>query len=497
MKYISDIITEEVLSKFQYGEKYLIESQTGSGKSYMIQNTLYNYAKKNNKKILLLSNRVILREQNKADLGIERLETINPTNYQYLEKKVYEDNIPLKDIYSKYDYIVMDEVHYIFADASFSRKTDLLMDTIINPPKDKILILISATPQILKKFNQIKKENIYSIKYDYNYINSIYFYNKKNAPENIIRTLSENEKVIFFSDAKTAHHLSQQFDDADFICSRSNNIFYSSKMDSIYQSIINTSTFPSNILCTTKVLDNGINIKDPSVTTIIIDEIELITLIQELGRKRILNQNDKINLYIRNQNNGFIKNELRLINSQLKSLSDFENMNIDDFIKKYKKTYYSAVIDNDLNINIAIKQRLLYLKDEYENMIKHPDGYKLKVHELLGLPHEGFHNTVNKSTKKEESRLIYNNADDYTEKLSLIDIIKKYEGLHLDQESQDKFKYEFFNNLFSSRKRHFKNRGILSINSILSEDSISYVVISIRKKIKGVKKTFWILTPTE
>ena len=495
--YISDIITDDLINSFKQGEKYLIESQTGSGKSYMIQNNLYNYAVKNNKRILLLSNRVILRDQNKVDLGEEKLRVITPINYQYFEKRVYEDQISLDELYFGYDYIVMDEVHYIFADASFSRKTDLLIETIINPPKDKVLILISATPQILKRFNKIKKENIHTVQYDYSYIKNLYFYNKRTAPEGIIKTLPDNQKVIYFSDAKSAQELANKFENAEFICSRSNQHYYTPKMDKIYLEIVKNSQFRENILCATKVLDNGINIKDSSVTTIIIDEMEIITLIQELGRKRILDSNDNINLYIRNQNNGFIRNELRLINAQLKHLSDFENMELIDFIKKYKKMDYSSVIDHDMQVNIAVKQRLLYLKEEYEQIIKHPDGYKLRIYELLGINHKGFRSVYNKLKKKQETRLIYNNGDDYTEKLLLINLMSKYRGLILDSDQQEKFKYEFFNVLFSSRKLSFKNRGILSINSILREENAAYTIHSFKKQANNTRKRYWKILPLD
>lgn len=84
-KYISDIITKEEISKWKLGEKYLIRSGTGSGKSYWVKNVLYQYCFEKNRRILFLSNRNILKNQNEEDLGKEKLEIVKTANYQYKE----------------------------------------------------------------------------------------------------------------------------------------------------------------------------------------------------------------------------------------------------------------------------------------------------------------------------------------------------------------------------------------------------------------------------
>ena len=55
-KYISDIVTKEEIDKWKSGQRILINSQTGTGKSEFIKNNLYEYCKLLNKKILLMSN---------------------------------------------------------------------------------------------------------------------------------------------------------------------------------------------------------------------------------------------------------------------------------------------------------------------------------------------------------------------------------------------------------------------------------------------------------
>ena len=107
-KYISDIITSKEIEKWNKGQKYLIRSGTGSGKSHFVKNVLYEHCSNNNKKILLLSNRNILKSQNEEDLGEEKIKTIKPQNYQYFESLVLNYDADLSNLIDKYDFIVFE-----------------------------------------------------------------------------------------------------------------------------------------------------------------------------------------------------------------------------------------------------------------------------------------------------------------------------------------------------------------------------------------------------
>ena len=54
---ISNIITESVIKSWKPGDNVLVSAPMGSGKSYFCKNTLYNVAKNNNDKILMLIHR--------------------------------------------------------------------------------------------------------------------------------------------------------------------------------------------------------------------------------------------------------------------------------------------------------------------------------------------------------------------------------------------------------------------------------------------------------
>lgn len=64
-----------------------------------------------------------------------------------------------------------------------------------------------------------------------------------------------------------------------------------------FRQITQSERFDCRFLFTTKVLDNGVNLKDKSIKHIIIEMPDIIEFIQCLGRKRICDAQDTIKLY--------------------------------------------------------------------------------------------------------------------------------------------------------------------------------------------------------
>jgi hypothetical protein len=471
-KYISDIITPDIISNWQLGQKYLIRSGTGSGKSYWVKNVLYEYCKERGNKILLLSNRNILKNQNKEDLGEEKRKIITAENYQYLESEVLNKDKEIHSMIKPFRVIVLDEAHFFHTDSQFNRQTDTLLNIIKSPLEDKILIVITATPEVLLKYYDFPKENTYNIQTNYNYIEKLSFYTKEKTPEAIIQNMPDGEKAIYFGDALQAWELKNKFDDAIFICAKGNRLYKEKEMGVNVKEIVEKSMFSARLLCTTKVLDNGVNLMDADLKTIIIDTLDPITLIQELGRKRVVDGNERINVYIRNQHRGIIHFNRQKIENQLKNLADFENLSKEDFIKKYRKQNYADIIDNDLQVNIAKKQNLLYVKDLYDQLMDEKDSYKQYISKLLGKNEAG-------------------DGDMELEKVSLADILRGMIGSKLYKEEQEKFKLDFFNLIFSPKKTNYRHRALRSINALLEEDNLPYRVTSGRDVKEKRKRTFW------
>ncbi|HFH0132179.1 TPA: helicase C-terminal domain-containing protein, partial [Clostridioides difficile] len=156
------------------------------------------------------------------------------------------------------------------------------------------------------------------------------------------------------------------------------------------ESIISQSKFNSKVLIATKVLDNGINIKDENVKNIVIMALDKTTFLQELGRVRVDIDNPyKINLFIPMKNkktfiNLFFRNYLPRIN-QLKIFNDeFGDEYSSDVIKTFENNSFASKKPKNFTriFNIEFKNvydDLFYLeKVFYDNEIVGFDEEKRK-----------------------------------------------------------------------------------------------------------------------
>jgi hypothetical protein len=473
-QFISDIITTEEIKKWRPGERILITAQTGTGKSHFVKNNIYDFCSKHNLKCLLLSNRSLLKNQNIAGLG-DRTKIVLPMNYQQLENQMLMGK-NIYQIYAGFDIVVMDEIHYVFNDAMFSRNTDLLLEPLKKPLKDKIFIFITATPVALLDY-QSEYEYVYTIPTDYSYIKNLFFYNGPNIPESIFQKLNKTDKVIYFSsNASESFELSEKFENAAFICSESNKLHSKSNKEAREQ-IEDESKFYKKYLCTTKVLDNGINIIDKDLRHVIIDMLDPVSFIQCLGRKRIVDQNDYINLYVKNYHGGTINYNLRFTKLKLGTVDEFEELGSELFQEEYRKKEFDSIIDNDFKINEAKRHCYKIQIDYLETMLQDEDklGYKKYICNLLDFD-------INKTR----------NADMEYEMMGIVELMENMSNRKLYADEQERLKEIFFGNIFSPKNTNLRNRGLKSINAILEEDNIPYRVTSSKER-KGDNrnKHYW------
>lgn len=184
---------------------YLIEAGCGMGKNYFVFNTLFPYAQQNGKQMLVFSNRVALREQQQEQTQEKDIKLIT---YQSLEHDEYlgtmqdtKDKVKgLMQQVGEYDYIILDEAHYLYQDAPFNKNTETIIELIEKYRTSKIIVLLSATPDLLKKYLQIDKA--YFFKADYSYIKEVQYYTKRDTLDEIISKIPEDEKIVVFADSK-------------------------------------------------------------------------------------------------------------------------------------------------------------------------------------------------------------------------------------------------------------------------------------------------------
>lgn len=191
-----------------------------------------------------------------------------------------------------FDYIIIDEAHYLFQDALFNRNTEIMLNMVEKLQKSRVIVLMSATADLLKKYfvGQIKK--CYHVSADYSYIKTVYCYTTLDSVNKILNEVPPNEKVVMFgNNKKRLQMLHREYPNSEYLNS-------GNKDESLaFQQITQNECFSCQMLFTTKVLDNGVNLKDKAIKHIIIEQTDMVEFIQCLGRKRVQSPDDIITLY--------------------------------------------------------------------------------------------------------------------------------------------------------------------------------------------------------
>ena len=404
LKWVSDTIGDGY-KLWKGGDIVTIQAQTGTGKTYFIKSKLIPYAEYY-EKILLLANRIELKRQLKIDLLKNMHEEI-PESLEELDKMCTFGNVTIMSYqqlnyishaekYNQnklnlncYSYIICDECHFIQADSSFNNMTDYSLDNIIHSYDNAIKIFISATmeevkPMIEKSYEKkskcfgASKYKVYNYTtgIDYSYLDTSYFKTIKDIGFTIKNNESEDKWLVFVNkidDAKTIKELIRDKKKVSIITKDTND-----DNDDL-QSIIKNSKFISDVLITTKALDNGVNIEDTNVKNIVIMALDRITFIQELGRLRMNIENPyKVNLYIRTKSKGTFttlinmvyKKKFKIIDEFMgtkdgqtdKENKDSREVTYEKFCMKYNREYKK------------LPQDILYLDNEGKWNIN-PMGY--------------------------------------------------------------------------------------------------------------------------
>jgi hypothetical protein len=475
---ISDIITLDVIeNEWEMGMKILIKSQMGTGKTYWAQNTLYEYCKKNNYKCLFFSNRNLLRRQNEKSL-IGKEDVFETVNYQNVSEKIY-GGIDLSEIYNGYDVVLLDEIQFFLSDSSFNRKTDLLLKSLKYKYPDKLIVLMSATPEMLFEYKR-KYDKVYDFPDDYSYIEKLSFYRGKEAVINILKYLPVGEKAIYFANsAEEAYNIMMLFKErASFICSPQKELYGNFCDLETLNQIAENDKFECDILCTTKILDTGVNIKDPLVKTVIMDGTDPTNIIQSIGRRRIENDGEKISIYMKNVHGGDMFHVIKRCREQLWWVEELKRLGKEEFQMKYKKERFPDIIDNDASVNVAVYHYYNYIKNFYENYLKKSDiNFRKHFRKYFQIP----------ETKEELF------AEYELQKPDLVKIVEENKGIKFFEEDQSKISEKFFSAVLSSNISNKKCVGINAIKKILKYSELPYTMES--KRETGGKRrfdTYWV-----
>lgn len=386
INYVSNIIGDDY-KEWKPGDVIIIDAQTGTGKNYFIENTLIPWISPN-KKLLYLSNRTNLKREVKIRLlekyskeipetldeldHIKTIENITISSYHALQhsslNQAYKGKI--FDL-SRYDYIVLDECHFVLADSGYNNLCYLTyMKLFVMQYHNITKVFMSATMQeIIEdiiKYAPIDKTHTYETGKDYSYAQVKYFkhYGYTETITNMIKNdISDEKWLIFISNLKHAKKILEALGEDN--CS----IIKSGTKSEELENLLKENQFKKKVLIATKALDNGINIKDDLLTNIVILAWDQTSLLQMLGRKRIKPEEAQlINLYISTRSKNAFKGLLRKYEAKQKDIDLFnlENDNKNSFNKKYDNKlsricddiFYKDAETNEFMLNPIGKVRL-------------------------------------------------------------------------------------------------------------------------------------------
>lgn len=377
---VTDLIKKEDVEKWKPRDNILIASPMGAGKSYFCKNTLYDMAKSVNGKILMLIHRSNCVEQFQYEIEADgKVDVIEVITYQSLEYSVLH-NTNKFDL-SKYMFVVCDEFHYFFNDSSFNNKTAISFNMIMSNT-ESVHVFMSATGDHMARYmrkyikdNGLEKAIEYEIPFDFSFIQQLTFFHKDKTMEEFLKEgVAKGDKGIFFiQSAEKAYKLYSKYKKyCVFNCSANNRKYYEYVDRNKIKDILINQRFNEQFLITTSCFDAGINIIDTDVKHIVIDIVDIGSLIQCIGRKRIQNEDDKLNIYIKIINNQKLAGLKRTMEKKIE-MADFymdNGYSVDKLIEKYP-------MQNDIN-NILYDD-LVY--DQNGNVI--PNSYTKRINEPM------------------------------------------------------------------------------------------------------------------
>lgn len=454
---ISDIISDDDVRSWTPDELIFISAGTGRGKSYFIKNRLNELVQATGGKILMILHRRKCCDQFYHELEVAgKLDQITVTTYQAIEECIFTCG---QYDFSQYTHIVCDEFHYFLSDADFSNLTGASLSAIL-AQNDKVRIFLSATGEAAREYilslSSIPQKE-YVIEDDTSRIAHLRFFNSYTTIRDIgMRTILRGKKAVFFlTSTDKALKVKRMFErKAAFNCSPYNSKYSRYINKKAVDELVETGMMKTPILVTTMSLEAGMNILDPDVDTIVVDNVDINTVIQCIGRRRFDRNrvNDKINVYIKSVNNTSLSRKIDNRQVMLDASDYLKEYGSYEFMRKYPNgrlgrggaMSYAAIptvktvpvpnqdaikwVPNDISI---YKYKLTIA--EYTEMLKEDYGWCKALARKLGFFDEEYgiytYEVVNEDESLEEyleSHVgeIYPTIPDRAELINKIDLVR-------------------------------------------------------------------------
>jgi len=467
------------VERHQKASRIFIESPTGTGKSSFILDKLFPFAAESNYNVLYLANRSALNQQIKNALA-RKLEVKGkikkdeatfylPGSFCYLTVINYQaislNPMALKMFLSDYTYIVFDEAHFFVEDSLFNAKTGLLLKLVLNESPDAVWIFLSATLDgsedlLLTAADKIQPNNLidanlnkvvfrdHCIVYKNNYQSAVYtpsFFRGIDDLMPVINRTAGEKWLIFISSIQRGKALQQRIKKE----TGRKAVFLSSenKADKRWKTLSTEERYDEDVLITTKVLDNGVNISDKGVRHIVIPFCDQTEFMQMLGRRRT-DEGERVYLYVEvptiqkvNTLRHGVETKRNAINGVKRCAPNKRNALLAKMWEAGRKDINSLFYINEtgnLTPNFLAEKKLKQLSDFYSTLAAH---YK-----------EGacYEKTVLTWIKMEKSELVYLGQ---TVSEGIIGFLSHWEGEKIQVVEWENF-YKEFERLYNQECRN-------------------------------------------
>ena len=97
----------------------------------------------------------------------------------------------------QFDYLVLDEAHYLFQDASFNLATETIIEMVGTLSRfQNRAYAVSYTPSFLKKYFDTQIKKTYVVERDYSYIKKLYAYDDREAVLKLLMIFPRMKKLF-------------------------------------------------------------------------------------------------------------------------------------------------------------------------------------------------------------------------------------------------------------------------------------------------------------
>lgn len=538
LMYLEDVVGN-VYREWKGGESVFISAPTGVGKTTFVLNQLVPEAKRRGKEVLFLSNRTILRDQIKSIVAkrqeipndteflrnVEEFDGITLMSYQKLQ--AMQEKKSLSQYIEQYLYVVFDEIHYMLEDSLFNPKIYYIQKFIENCSAVKVFLsatMREAQEYILtnllddKRFDYTRKEKVTNnickelmntrgyVAGIYSYIWYVDFPKQKRKMqvkyfdkfEQIAARINRNKEkwLVFIGNKGKAGEWTKKIERPYEVVSAE------TKETEIVDGIIQNEKFETDVLVTTKLLDNGVNFKDSALKNIVLDTISEVEFMQMIGRKR-LQEGEEITVYIPKKEKKFFVGYDNLYFMKLQRILEGDLQ---------RKTFIQEVLDVPETYEIVRKFFVhLYVKEDYDSeekgVLKLNEAGKYKVEHLHAFVkrmeeamEEDAYAFVKEQLKwlgqesdfSEENDLLY--EDRQNEFVNLQNYLQEVKDVELDKDQQNVFreKLTLYIVLLENELKSGRTVGKNIITKFFEKQGLPYY-IEVKKAAKKGDMSKWII----